>query len=235
MKAAGKIGQIGLTGLLIVLLCALLLPVQVSASNASGLKQTCVDKGIIGPEAVEALVRHPGDKKTQTMSISARWTPMPDDCDGHFLRDVDLRFQVQNPFNHRRWFDVGGWVTPMKDQEVVEEELEAEGKDCWKPIPGGEKFACQADLYVGNKGGEATSYAPDTRVPPDYFLADRDRYRCTPGKATTHVRAVVRNRVLNTESKRLAGGVTHKVTIAIKRTGRVPSRLRHRGRVSGPC
>jgi len=67
------------------------------------------------------------------------------------------------------------------------------------------------------------------------LLTNRQRYRCSPGKAVTHARALIRSRVVEVTSKHIVRQATRTVTLKIKHVGHVPPRLRQRGRLPGPC
>jgi hypothetical protein len=148
------------------------------------------------PKVLEAWVHHPGDRKTQSISVEADWRALPEECDGQFARVPSVRFQLQSPRNHARWINIGKFVAPKrrawKVKEELEAEREAEGKSCWEITEAGKTFVCNINHRVTNKGGDATAYAPKSPGPwPDPLPRyDRYRYRCTPGPGITHAPAL---------------------------------------------
>lgn len=70
-------------------------------------EQDCIGGGTAMPKVERAEVIHPGDRKKQVLSIEVKYQPMPAECTGSFQRVGWARFQLQDPFNHQRWFNVG--------------------------------------------------------------------------------------------------------------------------------
>jgi virginiamycin B lyase len=208
---------------------------------AAGLQQTCADAGTAKPRIIEAWVRHPGDRKTQSMFLEADWRRLPDECDGDFERVPSVRFQLQSPRNHARWINVGGFVAPertWKVKEEVEAEKEAEGKSCWEITEAGKTFVCHIPYRVTNRGGDGTAGARKSPGPwPDPIASnDRYRYQCTPGPGVTQVRALVRNVVKNLNTGKVAAQRVHKVPVKVK-SYPVPPHPGHpkRAALQGPC
>jgi hypothetical protein len=200
-------------------------------TTTSALEQSCVSAGTAMPRIVEALMRHPGDHKTQTASVKADYGPMPDECVGIFLRVPDIKFQIQDPQNHQRWVGAGPFESFAKSSETVEKELdeiEKELEERGESCDGSN--TCHTDNRIKNKGGvfEAGASYPT-------FIPTRERYRCTPGKGVTHVRALLRNIVRNTNTSSIAGKRITAVPVRVKRAKTLSSRQHHRGGVRGPC
>ncbi len=207
---------------------------------AAGSTDTCVRAGLARPKLEEAWVRHPGDRKTQSMFIVAVWPTVPESCVG-VRRVPSVRFELQSPKDHAQWIDMGSFVSPARDSREVEDELEAErqaeGKSCWEPSDAGKSYVCDVDLRVTNKGGKASAYAP---VAPGWPEPDpkleRYRYDCTPGPGTTHVRALVRNVVMDPETGKVIGQSEHRVPVKVKSYPRPPHPGHpKRAALQGPC
>lgn len=215
---------------------------QASAQiSASTLKEECVRVGTASPKDIEALLRHPGDKKTQSASLAAVWAAMPEDCDGSFARVAAVRFEIQNPLNLRQWVRMGGWTTPVRDPDDIEKELEeereAEGKSCYREGPAGKEWICHyKTTRLTNKGGEASAYSDESRAKEyPYHIVEKQRYRCAPGKAVTHVRAHIRSRVIESETKRVVAQAVKTIGVEVVRARYVTGEPKRRGRVKGPC
>jgi hypothetical protein len=221
---------------------ALLLAIPVMGAQPSPLKENCVKAGIAKPKVREALVRHPGDRKTQSMFVEATWRALPDDCEDHIVRLPSVRFQLQSPKEHTRWINVGGFALPERRswevKEEVEAEKEAEGKSCWEITDAGRSFACNLNLHVTNKGGEGSAYARKSPGPwpdpqPRY---DRYRYRCTPGPGVTHVRALIRHVVRDLSTGKVVAERLYMVPVKVVSYSEPPHPDHpKRGALQGPC
>lgn len=208
---------------------------------AADLAQSCAAAGVAKPRIVEAWVRHPGDRKTQSMFVEADWRALPGDCDGQFARVPSVRFQLQSPKNHARWINVGGFVAPERRSWEVKEELEAEreaeGKSCWEMTEAGKTFACDLSFRVTGKGGVGTAYAPESPGWPEPDPAlERYRYNCTPGPGVTQVRALVKNAVKDLSSGEVAAQRIYEVPVKVKSYSRPPQPGHpKRAALQGPC
>jgi hypothetical protein len=80
---------------------------QLLHSPAPAQEQACVAAGTALPTIVRADVSHPGDRKKQLIYADVAFEPMPAECVGLFRRVDFVRFQLQDPLNHQRWFNVG--------------------------------------------------------------------------------------------------------------------------------
>lgn len=218
---------------------ALALPSAAPAAPAD-LNDPCVSAGLAKPRVLEAWLRHPGDRKTQGISLEADWQALPADCDDRFVRVPSVRFQLQDPKNHARWINVGSFVRPERDFREVTEELEAEreaeGKSCWELTEAGKSFACEVDPRVTNKGGKGSAYAPESPGWPEPVPAlERYRYDCTPGPGITHVRALIKNVVTNASTGKVAERI-YEVPVKVKSYGRPPHPGHpKRAALAGPC
>lgn len=237
MKARGGLRW----AILLALAGAMILLVAIPAgASTAALKRKCVAAGTASPKILDAELTHPGDRKTQFLYVEADWRALPEECNGRYARIPDFLFQIQDPFDHRHWFDQGSFVAPMRDltvaAEEAEREAEEEGRSCWKPIPGGQEDVCHSERHIRNEGGEALAESPRPRSRKT-GLTENPRlvYRCSPGKAVTHVRVILRQRVVSVETKHVVRRVTHLVSIRVKPGWPISARLRDRGRVPGPC
>jgi len=223
----------------LIVALGLLSVVPGTAGANSAIKRECFAAGTRGPKVLSAELAHPGDRKTQAEIVRANWGSLPALCDGHFVRRAAVRFQIQDPLRHRRWRNMGAWVTPQRDlddaREEAEKEKEAEGKSCYRLGPAGKEPICNYSDRLTNKGGEA--YATDPRISqiPQPALKNHERYRCSPGKGVTHARALIRNRVVVAGSGHIVGQRVRMITLKIARVSYLLPRLRNRGRLRGPC
>lgn len=212
-------------------------PAQVSAST---LEQSCAQAGTAGPRVIESLLRHPGDKKTQGASLEADWPAMPEECEGSYVRVAMVTFEIQDPFNLRRWIRMGGWAAPIRDdldaQREIEEEKEAEGKSCYREGPAGRESICRFTNHLTNNGGEASASSEETRAKEyPFHVVEKQQYRCAPGQGVTHVRGLIRNRVIDSETKRVVAEALKRVGVEVVRASYVTGEPKRRGRVRGPC
>jgi hypothetical protein len=209
--------------------------------EAGSLEDSCASAGLAKPKLVEAWVRHPGDRKTQSIFVEAVWGALPESCDAGFKRVPAVRFQLQNPTNHARWINVGSFVRPERDGREVEDELEAEkeaeGKSCWEPSDAGKTFVCDIDTGVFNRGGKAMAFAPKRPGWPEPVpQLERYRYSCTPGPGATHVRALIKNVLKDPGSGRLIAERQYQVPVRVK-SYPSPPHPGHpkRAALQGPC
>ncbi len=208
---------------------------------ATDSKSPCAKAGLARPKVVEAWVRHPGDRKTQSIFVEADWPALPDECDASVKRVPSVRLQLQNPTNHARWINVGGFVRPTRNDQKVKEELEAEkeaeGKSCWETTEAGKTFVCDTNDWVTNKGGEGYASAPKSPGWPEPIPSlERYRYRCTPGPGKTHARALIKNVVRDASSGEVAALAVYRVPVRIKSYPRPPHPGHpKRAALQGPC
>lgn len=202
---------------------------------------SCIDAGLTEPKLLEAWVRHPGDRKTQSIFAEADWRALPVDCDATAERVPSVRFQLQNPTNHARWINVGGFVRPSRNPQKVKEEIElekeAEGKSCWDASEAGKSFICGVSIWVTNKGGEGYAAAPKAPGWPDPIPSlEKYRYRCTPGPGKTHVRALIKNVVRNPSTGEVLREAVYRVPVKVK-SYPYPPHPGHpkRDALQGPC
>lgn len=189
-----------LIGLMIVAAAVALLSVpawsmQANADNPeamAGVEQRCLKAGLLLPKPLRGIVSRPGDRKKQNIYSDGYYRPMPEFCHGVVRRIPLGKLQIQNPRNHKRWFN----LIPYSSPELT------------NPDPKAETFR------VGDEGGKTRiSYFPF----PFEITDERKRYRCTPGKRVTHVRALYKTVVREVSSGEI-----------VARTGvrRVPIKVR---------
>lgn len=82
-----------------------------AAVSTASLEQSCIKAGTALPAIARADVSHPGDRKKQLVYAKVNFAPMPAECAGVFERSGSVRFQLQDPSDHERWFNVG----PFRD------------------------------------------------------------------------------------------------------------------------
>lgn len=212
----------------------------------SSLRRDCVNAGKAGPRVVESILRGPGDKKTQTAFFKADWPAMPKSCSGSFRRAIKVRFEIQNPFNLKRWVRMSGWRTPLRDSRELErrereceERLEREegAPDRSRGVRAGSGAStCDVSSVLTNDGGRALAYSMGTHAKKSpYHIVKKHQYRCAPGKAVTRVRALVRNRIISARTRRVAAQAIKRVGVQVVRSSRLLPRTVRRGRVHGPC
>lgn len=167
----------------------------------------CLKTGTARPRVLEAVVRHPGDKKTQSIKLDAAWPAMPDQCHGNFRRVLFVKFQLENPDRFKirtpknRWLNVNSFRQP-RFIEFLDPEA-SEGRK--KPA------------RIGDEGGVGhLEFKP--AYPLGRIYNKTKRYRCTPGKRITHARALVKNVLKNTADSKTAGTRIFPVPLEIKRS-----------------
>lgn len=220
---------------------------EVASGATTDLKATCVATGTATPKNLDGgpWLLHPGDRKSQTFTAEVEYRPLPAGCKGAFARTPLVRFQVQSPTSHSHWSDAGKYLRPRKSRDIQEEELEQleeereeQGKNCWVPIPGGEKDICRTDPKITDAGGigEVFWRPPWKLHEPTYARHDPRLYRCTPGSGITHVRALFRSTITNVTTGMVIEQHVTIVPVRVKHyPGKGPMPKAWRGAVRGPC
>lgn len=236
-----------MVGLALALSSAIATAGDVGVISTGEPNEACIAAGTAVPRILDGgpWLNHPGDRKTQFFAAEADYRPLPEECAAAFNRKAEIRFQVQIPEKHSRWIDANGYEIPVKPRQVQKEELEqleqereAQGKSCWKPIPGGEESICRIDIHVGNDGGVAeVFFSPPRRLhEPSYARHDPRIYGCTSGKGVTHVRALFRNTVTNSGTGKVVAQQIATVPVRVRSyPGKGPMPQAWRGAVRGPC
>jgi hypothetical protein len=65
-------------------------------SSAGTLKQECVEGGLVKPKITRSVMKHPGHLRgrTQEINVDAEFLSMPDECEGHFERQVGFKARL---------------------------------------------------------------------------------------------------------------------------------------------
>ena len=196
LKAIGQITLVGAgagTGI------GLALPAAVSAegpvahssdtpaaeATASDQTQDCVNDAF-KIKIIGSVMNYPGDRRKQSVGTAARLDPVSPDCLPLINRETpQIFFKMQRPKNHKKWTKTKDW--PMRD-----------GSN---------------DPIDGNVGGKGAAFVETNPKSP--FRDSKFRYRCTPGKGITHVRAVYKLKVDSAVDGNTLGRRTYSVPVKI--------------------
>jgi hypothetical protein len=161
----GRRGAVGVWGLPLVLslICAIACGLAASAQAEAPSQASCVVAALARPDNVGSDMSRPGNKWEQEILVAADFDPTSAGCLPLVARSAPQAFfKMQRPKNHKQW-------TRTKGIDLVDESND------FKPI--------------GDEGGSGIAVygpPPGRPKPLKHFL-----YRCSPGKAITHVRVVI--------------------------------------------
>lgn len=129
-------------------------------ATASDQTQECVDAAL-NIKIIGSVMSSPGDRRKQYVGTGAKLAPISPSCQTLITRETpQIFFKMQRPKNHKEW-------TRTKTQPLVDGD--------YNPVD-------------GNAGGKGGAYV--VTDPKSPYRDSKFRYRCTPGKGITHVRAV---------------------------------------------
>jgi hypothetical protein len=181
MGDMGKRATVRIWGLPLVLflICAIACGLAASAQAEAPSQASCVAAALARPGNVESDMSRPGNKWEQEILVAADFDPTSAGCLPLVARSAPRAiFKMQSPKNHRRW-------TRTKGLDFLDE---SNGT----PFP-----------PIGADGGTGIAVygpPPGRPKPLKHFL-----YRCSPGKAVTHVRVVITLKVTSAADGSLLG------------------------------
>lgn len=165
-------------------------------------ENSCVKEALSSPIILEASMRHPGDHYYQTALVEFRFRKLAATCQARFAV-ARPRYQFQlQDHLHRSRWIV---LNPFRTAGFSQRR-------------NGRPFAAHWGIRRGHG-----------LLKP---ISRRRLYQCSPGKAITKVRLLLKETVRSRETHRT---VAKKTVIVPVKVLRVRARLQHRGALRGPC